>query len=116
MSQRQDLRQITTLAQLVLDHRLTGLRLAAAELARSKAQLRAINASTAPVDLAPIAAGVVEVSYQRWADIRRAELNATIARQTAAWIDARTEAGTAFGRVQALHAIATGMEGKRQLS
>lgn len=113
MSRRQDLLQITRLAQLLLDHRLTGMRLAAADLARSRVQLQAINASAAPVDLAPVAAGMVEVSYQRWADIRRAELNATIARQTVACLEARTEAKTAFGRVQALQGIAPRLGLKR---
>ena len=45
---------------------------------------------------------MVDVAYQRWADVRRAELNGTIARQSADLIDAKGVAGHAFGRVQAL--------------
>jgi len=106
MSRQRDLQQLATLAQLVLDHRLGQLRKGTAELEKSRGQLDAINAAATPADLPPVAAGLVEVGYRRWADIRRAELNSVIARQRAAVIEMKAEAGTAFGRLQALRGVA----------
>lgn len=102
MTSKQDLQRLSTLAELVLDQKLGNLRQAALHLERSKDQLRAINAAAAPADLPPVAAGLVELNYGRWADIRRAELNTVMARQTAELFEMRTEATTAFGRLQAL--------------
>jgi hypothetical protein len=102
MSRAQDMKRLQAIAQLVLDQRLRTLNQAADRLERSREQLAAINAAASPADLSPVAAGLVDVAYQRWADVRRAELNGTIARQSAHWIESRGEAGQAFGRVQAL--------------
>ena len=105
MTKAGDVRNLQVLAQLVLDQRLHALRQAAEQLQRSRDQLSAINAPAAPHDLSPVTVGLVDVTYQRWADIRRAELNATIARQSVAWIEARAEAGQAFGRTRALDGL-----------
>lgn len=112
MSRRQDLDRVTELARLVLDHRLSAVRDAAAQLARSRAQLATINADASPADLPAVAAGLVDVRYQRWADVRRAELNALIARQTVSLIEARTEAGLALGRQTALSRVITRLAGQ----
>lgn len=113
MTSRKDLKSLATLSQLVLDQRLAAVRQAAERLDRSKSQLRAINAAAAPADLPPVQGGLVDLAYQRWADVRRAELNVTIAQQTVAWIDAKSEAATAFGRVQALKGAAQRQDSKR---
>lgn len=103
MSKSKDLQRLAEIAQLMLDHRLAQLRGAAAEVERSRMQLTAINAAAQPSEaLDPVVSGKVAIAYDRWADVRRSELNLVIARQTAAWLEARTEAQTAFGRVQAL--------------
>jgi len=47
----------------------------------------------------------VSMRYQLWADQRRAEINLTLARQTATWLEARTEAAQAFGKSQALEGL-----------
>jgi hypothetical protein len=107
MSRSADLRRLQALAQLTLDHRLQALNQASDRLERSRMQLAAVNGAAAPADLQPIAAGLVDVAYRRWADVRRAELNALLARQTAEWIEARAEAATALGRVQALQGAMT---------
>jgi hypothetical protein len=106
MRRKQEVQAITELARLMLDHRLAGLRDAANRLEQSRKQLAAVNASTATADLPPVAAGLVDLAYQRWADTRRAELNAVIARQSVAVIEARAEAAMAFGKVQALQGVA----------
>lgn len=106
MSRDQDLMAIEALARLVLDNRLSRLRDVTRSLAQSRAQFAAINVSPLPSDLPAVAAWQVDTCYQRWADIRRAELNAVMARQTASLIEARAEAALAFGKAQALRAIA----------
>ena len=106
MSKSSDMARLTDLAQLVLDHRLGKLRSAAADLERSRMQIAALDQPHAAQDLEPVTAEKVALAYGRWADQRRAELNLVIARQTADWIEARGEAQTAFGRVQALQGLA----------
>jgi hypothetical protein len=113
MSQAKDLKRLADLAQLMLDHRLGQLHSAAAELERSRMQLSAINAAGRPADLEPVTAGKVALTYDRWADLRRSELNLVIARQTAEWMEARSEAQTAFGRVQALQGLAKRLKDRR---
>jgi hypothetical protein len=112
MTRASDLKRLAGLAQLVLDHRLEALRAASAELERSRMQLGAINRAAQPADLTPGIAEKVALAYDRWADVRRSELNLVMARQTAVWLQARTEAQTAFGRVQALQGIATRQGGE----
>lgn len=105
MNKSQDLIGIARLAQLTLDHRLGQLRLAAEALDRSKLQLQAINAAAEPADLPLVTAQSVGLTYQRWADARRADLNLAIARQNATWITARDDARIAFGRSQVLRRL-----------
>lgn len=114
MSKARDLSRLSEVAQLTLDHRLGQLRSSAADLERSRMQLASINAAARPVDdIAPVTAEKVALSYERWADVRRSELNLVIARQTVEWMDARSGAQTAFGRVQALRGLATRMNKRK---
>lgn len=105
MKSDQDMARLLDLAQMSLDHSLGRLHSCKARLDQSRMQLSAINQSEQPVDLEPIMATRVGLGYERWADMRRAELNTVIARQTADWLEARDAAQTAFGRVQALQAL-----------
>ena len=113
MSQAKDLKRLAEVAQLMLDHRLGQLHGAAAELERSRMQLAAINEAGRPADLEPVTAGRVALTYDRWADQRRADLNLVIARQTVDWMEAKDEAQRAFGRVQALQGLATRLKERR---
>lgn len=105
MTTHKDLARLADLAQLMLDHRLGQLRASADRLEQSRMQLAALNQPPEPADLDPLMAAKVGLGYERWADVRRAELNLVLARQTAAWIEDRGEAQTAFGRVQALEGV-----------
>lgn len=108
MTKAKDLKRLAEVAQLMLDHRLGQLRASAAELERSRMQLASINAGACPSEeLEPLTGEKVGIAYDRWADVRRSELNLVIARQTAGWIEARSDAQNAFGRVQALQGLAT---------
>ncbi len=113
MTKASEIARIAELAQLVLDHRLSHLRSTAAELDRSRMQIAALDQPTAPTDLEPVAAERVSLTYSRWADQRRSDLNLVIARQTVTWMEARGEAQTAFGRVQALQGLATRLKERR---
>lgn len=106
MTKAKDIHRLAAVAQLMLDHRLGQLRNAAAELERSRMQLAAINQAARPAeDLAPVVAEKVALTYDRWADARRSELNLVIARQTVDWMEARTDAKGAFGRLQVLQGL-----------
>ncbi|MDP3193994.1 hypothetical protein [Tabrizicola sp.] len=107
MTRGADIARLVDLAQLVLDQRLGRLRSTAAELERSRQQIAALDLSAAPTDLEPVTAEKVALTYNRWADQRRSELNLVIARQTVDWMESRSEAQTAFGRMQALQGLAT---------
>jgi hypothetical protein len=112
MSRASDLSRLAGLAQLMLDHRLGLLRTRADELDQSRMQLAAVNDAAQPAGLEPVIAQRVELVYDRWADVRRSELNLVISRQTVSWLDARSEAQTAFGRMQALQDLAARQRGK----
>jgi hypothetical protein len=113
MTKAHDLTRLADVAQLMLDHRLGQLRAVSTRLDLSRMQLQSINAAARPADLPLVAGEKVGLVYHRWADVRRAELNLVIARQTAEMIEARSEAGTAFGRLQALQGLAKRQEDKR---
>lgn len=112
MSKAKDLPRLAELAQLMLDHRLGQLRQSAEALDQSRMQLAAINQAADPAGLDPVTAARVALGYDRWADVRRAELNLVIARQSAAWHEARNDAQTAFGRVQALQGLVAQVKAK----
>ena len=105
MTRSSDAARLVSLAQVMLDHRLSQLRSVTSDLERSRAQLAALDQSDRFADLDPVTAGKVALAYDLWADQRRAGLNLVIARQTVAQMDARSEAKTAFGRVQALQGL-----------
>jgi hypothetical protein len=105
MTQARDLARLSGLAQLVLDHRLAAVRLAAEALDQSRAQLQALDAPTEDIGLSPVETVPVALAYQRWADVRRSELNLVIARQTGASIEARGAASLALGRSQVLQKL-----------
>jgi hypothetical protein len=111
MSRVKDISRLQDLAALVRDHQLAQLRDAAARCEQSKMQISALEREPSDTGLDPVGAGLVGLRYQAWADVRRSELNAVLARQTADWLAVREEAKTAFGRAEALRAVAA-----RQLS
>ncbi len=108
MSQKQQLAKLGQLANLLLDSRLAVLHAAARAKLESEAQLAGL-ASPPPVaeQISEIAGALAGLTYQRWADARRAELNMLLARQTVTWMEARDQASEAFGKKQALGGVAT---------
>jgi hypothetical protein len=114
MSRAKDIARLETLAALVRDHRLASLRAAAAQCEQSRMQIAALAREETPdADLPAVAASLVALRYQAWADVRRGELNTVLARQTALFLAARDEARSAFGRAEALRRIAERADPKR---
>ena len=104
-SQKGQIAQLQVLSQLMLDARLADLHAASRLRAESLARLEALAAPAVATDLSDLAAAEVGLRYQRWADQRRAEINLTLARQTADWIEKRATAARAFGQTEALKAV-----------
>ncbi len=96
--------RLAKISAMMLDVRLADLRRAARACDESRAHLAALQ--VAPSDDAdPVTAAQVELRYQLWADGRRAEINTTLARQTAEWMEARDAARTAFGKAEVLRKL-----------
>lgn len=113
MSRAKDIDKLAPLADLLLQHRLGQMREANLRLERSRGQIAALDKAAEPAGLPEVVAALVACDYRRWADARKAELNAVIARQTAEAMAARAEAEMAFGRVHALRGIAAKLLDKR---
>ena len=103
--QARQINRLRTLSDLLLDARLSDLQAAAAARAASLERLADLDRPAMATDLPDLAAAEVGLRYQRWADQRRADINLTLARQTATWMDARQEAALAFGKSQALDGL-----------
>ena len=98
--------RLRSLSDLIFDARLSALHAAAAARADSLERLADLERPVTATDLPDISAAEVWMRYQGWADQRRAEINLTLAWQTAEWIEARQAASLAFGKLQALKGIA----------
>lgn len=100
------LARLARLSGMIRDLRLADLERAGKARAESRARLAGLALDPCPSDLGAIAAAQAELRYQSWAEARRAEINLTLARQTAEWLEAQDAARRAFGRSQALKALA----------
>ena len=104
MNPKDQIKRLQQIAGLQLDLRLNHLHSAARARQESLDRIAGLNVPQAR-DLPPVAAAQADLLYQRWAEARRAEINHTLARQTAEWIEAREEASRAFGRNQVLNRL-----------
>lgn len=96
--------RLSKIADLLLDLRLAELQKAGRAREESLARLADLNVAPS-TDPDPVAAAQVDVRYQLWADARRAEINMTLARQTAKWMEARDSARAAFGKAEVLRKL-----------
>lgn len=108
-------------AGALLDAELAELRARGAQVAATRDRIAALDAAVARQHRviaaaleAPVAGPVLD-RWGGWADRRRAELNATLARELAALEARRQAAAAAFGRAEALAMIAekTAAEARR---
>lgn len=104
MTQDKSLARLGQISQLILDVRLAKLQAVAKQRQHSLDLLEQLNVPPAD-DLPLVIAHQNGMRYQKWAEARRAEINATLARQTADMLAAREDASQAFGRNQALRGL-----------
>ncbi len=111
MSDRR-LAALTRIARALLEAELAELRARGAAAEASRGRIAALDAGVArqhaviAAELEAPVAGPVLDRWGGWADRRRAELNAGLARELAALEAQRQAAATAFGRTEALRLIA----------
>lgn len=101
MKDVKNVKRLKTLSDIILNQHLAGLR-ACADARNQSLQRLADLVATPDGQLGPIASAAASLQYERWADLRRSELNIALARQTVAWMEARKNAETAFGRSEVL--------------
>ena len=106
MTRRKELDPLVRTSGLILDLKLADLRRASLACEESRARLADLATGPVETDLPFSVAAKTGLLYDRWAEARRAEINLTLARQTATWIDARMAARIAFGRAEALRKLA----------
>lgn len=104
MSGASDLQRLMALAGMVREARRAALARAMAAREETRARIAALD-RPGPADLDPLAEAQAALRYGRWADARRADLNLGLARQTAAWIEARGEAALATARTDVVGAL-----------
>ena len=106
MSATESLARLAQLAGMVRDLRLVELERAGQARAESRMRLAGLTLDPFASDLGAVATAQAEVRYQSWAEVRRAEINLTLARQTAEWLEAQAAARHAFGRAEVLRRLA----------
>ena len=106
----QRLEALARVSQIMLDMRLAELRAAAAACTATRSTLAEVSLPRAAPEnnLAPAALSRAGMLYDRWAEARRAEINLTLARQTAIWLESRDAAAMAFGRDRTLARLTAG--------
>ena len=103
---RRTLLPLAGLSRLILDQKLADLDRSARACAESRARLADLTVPAFETDLPLAVAAQAGLLYERWAEVRRAEINQTLARQTVRLIEARDAASKAFGRAEALRRLA----------
>lgn len=93
---------------MILDLRLSRLEQAARKRAESQTRLASLIVEPVESDLPLAVVEQARLRYEQWAEVRRAEINLTLARQTAEWLLARDAARVAFGRAEALKKLRGG--------
>ena len=104
MKNKKGIDRLTALSNLILDQHLAKLQACAAERNRSLQRLQDLAAKPAE-GMDDFTRATTLLRYESWADARRREMNLVLARQTVAWMEARKEAQTAFGRANVLQRI-----------
>lgn len=105
MTREQQFRKLMALSTLKLDASLATLQQAAKAREQSLNRLADLDRPNTVEGLGLVAAEEVALRYQRWADLRRMEINQTLARQTAEWLTSRDAATQAFGKAEALKSL-----------
>lgn len=114
MTPSNDLKRLGRLTGMMLDIRLADFRHAAALRDECAARLKDIQAPPPVAErLEGAASELALLTYQRWVDMRREELNRQLAQKTADWLDAADAARAAFGKDRALISLSDRVTGKK---
>lgn len=100
----QALSALSGIAGLIRDRGLEELRCAEARCAQTRGLIAGLEVAPA-TDLTPVARAHAEAAYQNWADARRRELTAMLARQLVERERSLASARQAFGRSEALRQV-----------
>ncbi len=113
MSKQKELHRLQQLAGLKLDAMLLVLTAASRARQDSLDQLAGLAIpESLPTGLPELVSRRAALTYQRWAECRRVEINQLLARQTADWLTAQDAARVAFGQTEALRLLASRLAGK----
>lgn len=104
--QPKDLSRLVALSRMLLDQDLHLLREAAIRKDTIAARLNGLEPASAP-GLDPITEARLRDRYQIWADGKRAEINITLARARAEWLEQRGKAAYSLARHTILQKIST---------
>lgn len=99
MNKRDKINRLQKISDLILEKHLEQLRTTAAARNASLQGLSDLTLHSDP-DLTQPHFAKLQAMYEGWAAKRRGELNITLARQTAEWMEQRDAAMGAFGRAQ----------------
>lgn len=102
MTPKDQMAQLAQLACLLRDRDLALLAQSSRRKAEIEAQLRRLDTSAGPVALSPVVASQIVDRFDFWRSQRRIALNQSLARETAAWITAKSAAQRSFGRAEVL--------------
>ncbi|MDO9526063.1 MAG: hypothetical protein Q7J57_11110 [Gemmobacter sp.] len=103
MSKSKDIQHLAVIATLARDIKLSKVAKAGAARNKSLQQLIALSPPTvSDSDLPPLVVADATLRHQHSAARKRAEINRTLAQQTALWLQARDDARIAFGRADVL--------------
>ncbi|NEX46386.1 hypothetical protein [Pseudotabrizicola algicola] len=105
MTPKDRLRRLEKITLLLRERELSRLAQASAQKTRTEAQLMALDKTGAPHGLDPVVAAQVTDRFGLWTTNRRILLNQKLARETVAWMEAKTEAQRAFGRAEVLRKL-----------
>jgi hypothetical protein len=106
VSDREKLHRLGQISAVLRETKLHALQIAAQARQGSLALLAALDAPQPLNDLPAVTEAEVALRYAVWADQRRTEINMGLARQTAAWQHAQSEAAQAFGRDHVMQGLA----------
>ena len=113
MTSANDLKRLGKLTAMMLDMRLAEVNRAAALRDECATRLKDIQSPPPQGEgLEGAASDLAQLTYQRWVDLRREELNRQLAQKTAIWLDATEAARAAFGKDQALNNLTRRLTGK----
>ena len=97
---------LVRVSRLMLEMKLAEVQRKGQAREESRARLADLARSATDSDLPMTAMQQASLRYERWAEALRAEINLTLARQTAEWMEAQDAARHAFGRAEALRRLA----------